>query len=57
VSAATPKRRSSQPAIAVRSSGSPDQLDPARGGVGLPVVEPRERVLRETGEHGGELHG
>ena len=33
-----------------------DQLDPARRGLGLPVVEPRERVLREIGEDGGELH-
>ena len=31
-----------------------DQLDPARARLGLPVVEARERVLRELGEHGGE---
>ena len=24
--------------------------------LGLPVVEPRERVLRQIGEDGGELH-
>ncbi len=33
-----------------------DQLDPAGLCLGLPVVEPRERVLRQIGEDGGELH-
>ena len=33
-----------------------DQLDTARDGCGLPVVETGERVLRELAQHGGETH-
>ena len=32
-----------------------DQLDSASRSLGFPVVEPRKRILRDLGEHGGEL--
>ena len=33
-----------------------DHLDPAAPRLGPPVVEPRERILRELGEQRRELH-